>query len=76
MGNLNVGGTYENIKAYVKKKFGLNVSTLYIAQTKRKVGLDVGEAYMKSKKDDARVPKCPPEKEKAIIDALKYYGMI
>ena len=74
--NLNVGGTYENIKAYVKKKFGLNVSTLYIAQTKRKVGLDVGEAYMKSKKDDARVPKCPPEKEKAIIDALKYYGMI
>ncbi len=64
------------IKAYVEECTGLNVSSLYISQVKRKCGLDVGENYNKSKKDDARVPNCPVEKEQAIMDALKHFGMI
>lgn len=74
--NLQVGGTYTQIKDYVYEKFHLKVSTLYIAQTKRKCGLDVGEAYMKPKKEGKRIPTCPLEKEEAIIDALKYYNLI
>ena len=68
--------TYEQIKAYVEECTGPNVSYLYISQVKRKCGLDVGENYNKSKKDDARVPNCSVEKEQAIMDALKHFGMI
>ena len=50
--------------------------SLYISQIKRKCGLDVGQNYNLSKKEDAKVPKCPPEKEAAIRDALKYFQMI
>lgn len=68
--------TYDQIKAYVLKKYGLKVSTLYISQVKRKFGIEVGEAYNKPKSPDSRVPKCPKEKEDAIVDALKYFKMI
>ena len=68
--------TYEEIKAYVLEHTGLKVSSLYISQIKRKCGLDVGQNYNLSKKEDAKVPKCPPEKEAAIRDALKYFQMI
>ena len=70
------GATYEQIKAYVLEKFELKVSSLYISQIKRKCGLDVGQNYNLSKKENAKVPKCPPEKEAAIMDALKYFQMI
>ena len=68
--------TYEEIKAYVLEKHGLKVSSLYISQVKRKCGLDVGPNYNLSKKEDAKVPQCPPEKEAAIMDALKHFQMI
>lgn len=68
--------TYDEIKAYVLEKHGLKVSSLYISQVKRKCGLDVGQNYNLSKKEDAKVPQCPPEKEKAIQDALEYFKMI
>ena len=68
--------TYDEIKEYVLEKHGLKVSSLYISQVKRKCGLDVGQNYNLSKKEDAKVPKCPPEKEAAIRDALKYFQMI
>ena len=68
--------TYGEIKAYVLEKHGLKVSSLYISQVKRKCGLDVGQNYNLSKKENAKVPKCPPEKEAAIMDALKYFQMI
>lgn len=70
------GATYEQIKAYVLEHTGLKVSSLYISQIKRKCGLDVGQNYNLSKKEDAKVPQCPPEKEAAIMDALKHFGMI
>ena len=54
----------------------MKVSSLYISQIKRKCGLDVGQNYNLSKKEDAKVPKCPPEKEAAIRDALKNFQMI
>lgn len=69
-------GTYENIKEYVLGKYGFKVSTLYIAQIKRKCGLELGENYIKSKKDNQVVSECPKEKEEAIMDALKHFGMI
>ena len=68
--------TYEEIKEYVLEKFGLKVSSLYISQVKRKCGLDVGQNYNLSKKEDAKVPQCPPEKEAAIMEALKHFQMI
>ena len=68
--------TYDEIKAYVLEKHGLKVSSLYISQVKRKCGLDVGQNYNLSKKEDTKVPQCPPEKEAAIMDALKHFQMI
>ncbi len=67
--------TYQEIKDYVFKKFGLNVSSLYIAQTKTKYGIIERENYYKGK-EGHRVPNCPKEKEDAIVDALKYFKMI
>ena len=60
--------TYDEIKAYVLEKYGLKVSSLYISQVKRKCGLDVGQNYNLSKKENAKVPQCPPEKEAAIME--------
>ena len=76
MSGFQKDATYEQIKAYVLEHTGLKVSSLYISQIKRKCGLDVGQNYNLSKKEDAKVPKCPPEKEAAIRDALKYFQMI
>ena len=68
--------TYAEIKTYVERAYGLKVSSLYISQVKRKLGLEVGESYNKPKGDGGRVPNCPPEKEKAIIEALRFFKMI
>jgi len=68
--------TYQEIKDYVLKEFGLKVSSLYISQVKRKCGIEVGENYNLPKSENARVPQCPKEKEDAIKAALKYYAMI
>ena len=68
--------TYQEIKDYVLKEFGLKVSSLYISQIKRKCGIEVGENYNLPKSENARVPQCPKEKEDAIKAALKYYAMI
>ena len=76
MSGFQKGATYEQIKAYVLEHSGLKVSSLYISQIKRKCGLDVGQNYNLSKKEDAKVPQCPPEKEVAIVEALKHFQMI
>ena len=77
MSEFQDGATYPQIKAYVLEHSGLKVSSLYISQVKRKCGLDVGKNYNQPKSEDTRqVPTCPPEKEKAIRDALQYFGMI
>lgn len=68
--------TYEEIKNYVLKIYGLKVSNLYISQIKRKCGIEVGENYNLPKSEGSRQPQCPIEKEKAIRDALKHFGMI
>ena len=68
--------TYEEIKAYVLEHSGMKVSSLYIAQVKQKCGIIERENYNKPKSEDAKQPQCPPEKEKAIREAFKYYGMI
>ena len=68
--------TYAEIKTYVERAYGFKVSSLYISQVKRKMGLEVGESYNKPKSKDSRVPTCPIEKEKAIVDALKFFKMI
>ena len=68
--------TYGQIKDYVLEHSGLKVSSLYIAQVKQKCGIIERENYNKPKSDDARQPQCPPEKERAITEALKHFGMI
>ena len=68
--------TYAQIKEYVLEKFGLKVSTLYIAQIKKKCGIELREHYNKSKKDNQAIPQCTPEKEEAIMDALRHFKMI
>ena len=70
------GATYEQIKGRVLEQTELKVSSLYISQIKRKCGLEVGQSYNLSKKENAKQPQCPPEKEKAIREAMKYFGMI
>ena len=68
--------TYQEIKDYVLKEFGLKVSSLYISQVKRKCGIEVGENYNLPKTENPKVPQCPKEKEDAIKAALKYFAMI
>ena len=68
--------TYEQIKEYVLQQTGMKVSSLYISQVKRKCGLEVGDSYNKPKTEEAKQPQCPPEKEAAIMDALKHFGLI
>ena len=76
MSGFQKGATYPQIKEYVQEHSGLKVSSLYISQVKRKCGLDVGQNYNLPKKEDAKQPQCPPEKEKAITEALRHFGMI
>ena len=68
--------TYEEIKAYVLEHTGLKVSYLYIAQVKQKYGIIERENYNKPKSENAKQPQCPPEKEEAITEALRHFGMI
>lgn len=68
--------TYSQIKEYVWNKFELKVPTLYIAQIKRKCGIELREHYNKSKKEKQIIPHCTPEKEEAIMDALRHFKMI
>ena len=68
--------TYQEIKDYVKEQTGLNVTPLYIAQVKQKCGIIERECYNKPKSENPKQPQCPPEKEKAIREALKHFQMI
>ena len=76
MSEFQDGATYTQIKDYVLEHSGLKVSNLYISQIKRKCGIEVGKNYNLPKSEDSRQPLCPPEKEKAIREAFKYFGMI
>ena len=68
--------TYEEIREYVFEHTGLKVSYLYIAQVKQKHGIIERENYNKPKSKNAKQPQCPPEKERAITEALKHFGML
>ena len=76
MSEFQDGATYPQIKEYVLEHTGLKVSNLYISQIKRKCGIGVGKNYNLPKSEDSRQPQCPTEKEKAIREAFKYFGMI
>ena len=76
MSEFQDGATYTQLKDYVLEHSGLKVSNLYISQIKRKCGIGVGKNYNLPKSEDSRQPQCPPEKEKAIREAFKYFGII
>lgn len=76
MSEFQNGATYEQIKEYVLCKTGLKVSSLYISQVKRKCGLEVGKHYNMAKSEVAKQPQCSLEKEQAIMDAFKHFGLI
>lgn len=67
--------TYGNIKKWIKAKYGINVTNLYIGQVKDKVGIKERQNYNIGS-GEGRVPNCPKEKEEAIMDAFRYYGLI
>ena len=69
-------GTYDDIKRYIYERYQVKVSSLYISQVKRKLGLPVGECYNKPKSEEVRVPNCPEEKERMIAEALRYFKMV
>jgi hypothetical protein len=68
--------TYEALKEFVRENHNIKVSNLYISQVKRKCGIEVGNSHNTPKKENPVVPNCPPEKEKAIMDALRHFKMI
>ena len=68
--------TYREIQQYVMKQTGMMVSNLYIAQVRRKYGMDMRENYNLPKSENSRQPQCPTEKEKAIREALEHFNMI
>ena len=70
------GATYSEIKQWIQAEYDLNVSSLYVAQVKQKHGIVERECYNKPKSENAKQPKCPPEKEAAIEAALKHFKMI
>ena len=76
MSEFQDGATYPQIKDYALEHSGLKVSNLYISQIKRKCGIGGGKNYNLPKSEDSRQPQCPLEKEKAIREAFKYFGMI
>ena len=76
MSEFQDGATYAQLKDYVLEHSGLKVSNLYISQIKRKCGIGVGKNYNLPKAEDSRQPQCPPEEEKAIREAFKYFGML
>lgn len=75
MSEFQDGATYPQIKEYVLEHTGLKVSSLYISQIKRKCGIEVGKNCNLPKSEDSRQPQCPPDKEKAIREAFKYFGI-
>ena len=69
--------TYEEIKSYVAEhNDGMKVSNLYIAQIKRKCGIELGKNYNLPKNEDSKQPQCPEDKERAIVEALEHFKMI
>ena len=76
MSEFQDGATYTQIKDYVLEHSGLKVSNLYSSLIKRICGMEIGKNYNLPKSEESRQPQCPPEKEKAIREAFKYFGMI
>ena len=68
--------TYAHVKEYILNKFGLKVSSLYIAQVEKKCGLETGENHNLPKSEDARQPQVTPEKEEAIMKAFRHLDNI
>ncbi len=68
--------TYKEIEEWVQEKYGLQVTTLSIAQVKQKHGIIERENYNKPKSEDSRQPGCSEEKVKAIEDAMRHFQMI
>lgn len=68
--------TYAQIKEYVFNETGLKVSSLYIAQVKKKCGLEVGENFNLPKTENAKQPQVTPEKEEAIMKAFRHFGVV
>lgn len=68
--------TYAQVKDYILNEFGLKVSSLYIAQVKKKCGIETGENHNLPKAEDAKQPQVTPEKEEAIMKAFRHFGII
>ena len=69
--------TYHEIKQYVLDKYGFKIPSLYIAQVKRKLGLNHRENHYKPCSENSHpAPQVTAEKEAVIMDAFRYFNMI
>ena len=74
-GRASSTATYSEIKAYILEKYGLKVSSLYIAQIKDKCGFEKRDNYNIGEGKSKELI-CPPDKEQAIMDAFRHFGML
>ena len=74
----DVGRIYTNddIKQYIEEKYGFKVHSAYIGQVREKLGIREHENYHDSHTSPRKPTVCPAEKEAAIMDALKHFGLI
>ena len=68
--------TYQNIKKFIKTKYGVNTHTKDIAEVKRDCGVEMRLNYNISKKENPKIRHCTQEKRGYIMDALEYYQVI
>ena len=75
MRNTKGSATYAEIKSWIKEQYNVSVSNLYIAQVKDSCGFEKRENY-NTGAEGHKVPQCPDEKRKMILEAFKHFRMI
>lgn len=75
MRNTKGSATYAEIKSWIKEQYNVSVSNLYIAQCKDECGFEKRENF-NTGAEGHRVPQCPEEKRKMIMEAFKHFRMI
>lgn len=75
MRNTKGSATYAEIKLWIKEQYNVSVSNLYIAQVKDSCGFEKRENY-NTGAEGHKVPQCPDEKRKMILEAFKHFRMI
>ena len=68
--------SYADIRQWVKQEYGINVSNLAVSQTKDVLGIAKTPYKGRPASGKYQTPNLKPEKQKAITEALKHFGML